>query len=291
MDGNGASIILLSEIVKKGIKEGKLKVCNLKLTTDNKLVTIKPKNLPRGLQFIQDKLEYEEYRKHGKIKGCSVEYVINEAEKCIELFRVHKVINNTFEIPSFVSEIKLYYDKELGASVSPFSELGGKLKVINKHNRIKVMHSLFYYCSKLTEIDLSEFDMTGVTNVNNMFAKCGISNFDGFKAKLVSVKYMNSMFYMCERLREVDISKWVVPNVETTYSMFSFATHLERIKLPSDGFPKLVNAKEMFFNCNSLREIKMGSRFKLSQDYIDKDMFYGVNLEIKEKWKLKKFNN
>lgn len=279
MSGNGVSMTLSVENLKQEIREGKVVVHNLKITANNRLIIVKSPHLPSGLQFIQDKMDYEEYKRSGKIKGCSAEYVVNEGARRIELFRVHKVVNNTFEIPAFVSGIKF-----IDGDTSPFYELQGKLKVINKHNRLINMRNMFKNCAKITELDLSEFDMTGITDIDSMFYQSGLEHFIGGKLNLSAITNMSSLFYCCKNLKAVDIGEWVVPNVVYAYNLFGYNMNLRYVKLPTGGFPKLKVAAEMFNHCITLEKIEKGQNFVLPKDYDKTWMFKEVQPQIEKTW-------
>ena len=123
-----------------------------------------------------------------------------------------------------------YYSSWKDASkVSDLTTINGgaKFSVKNATNT----SSMFYYCSKLTSLDLSNFDTSNVTNMNEMFEGCNklttldISNFDTSKVKdmqdmfgncsslttikgiieMKSCKYYMDMFDRCPRLTDVKI--------------------------------------------------------------------------------------
>ena len=80
---------------------------------------------------------------------------------------------------------------------------GAKFSVKNATNA----NNMFYSCSGLTSLDLSNFNTSNVTNMNSMFNGCrsltslNLSNFNTSK-----ITSMNSMFKSCSALETLDYS-------------------------------------------------------------------------------------
>ena len=68
------------------------------------------------------------------------------------------------------------------------------------------MNGMFYFCSSLKKINVSNFNTSNVTNMNYMFNCCtslnelNVSNF-----KLNKIKKMGSMFYNCSNLKQLEL--------------------------------------------------------------------------------------
>jgi len=90
-------------------------------------------------------------------------------------------------------------------------------------SEITEMRGLFYNLP-ITEIDISGWDVSNVTDMSTMFFECeklksigGLNNWDVSK-----VKYMTYMFYDCYRLNNIgDISNWKTSKVENMNKMFT----------------------------------------------------------------------
>ena len=81
-------------------------------------------------------------------------------------------------------------------------------------------------------IDVSDWDVSGVEDVSNMFRNCykleSVGNLS--KWNVSKVEKMNSMFYYCPQLKSVgDLSNWNVSNVKDMYSMFDNCDKLKSI--------------------------------------------------------------
>ena len=94
------------------------------------------------------------------------------------------------------------------------------------------MSSMFYGCSSLESITLSNFVTEKVKDMSNMFNECSkikyldLSNFD---TSLVTT--MNSMFYGCQALEFLDISKFNMIITSTAENMFHNVINLKYLNL------------------------------------------------------------
>jgi surface protein len=91
------------------------------------------------------------------------------------------------------------------------------------------MTEMFYDCSSLTSLDVSSFDTSKCTRMNNMFGYCkyleelDLSNFNTSKVTL-----MTGMFEMCQRLTLLDLSNFNMKKVSSKSSMLSRTASVSR---------------------------------------------------------------
>jgi surface protein len=74
------------------------------------------------------------------------------------------------------------------------------------------MKSLFQSCTNLTELDLSNFDISNVTNIEAIFAGC--SNLTSLKLdnwNLLQSPSMGGMFQNATNLKELSLKNWTIP--------------------------------------------------------------------------------
>ena len=89
---------------------------------------------------------------------------------------------------------------------------------------------MFLNCSKLTSLDLSNWDTSKVSNMNQMFGHCSnltsmdVSNWDTSK-----VSNMNQMFGHCSNLTSMDVSNWDTSKVTNMGNMFDGCSNLETL--------------------------------------------------------------
>ena len=81
---------------------------------------------------------------------------------------------------------------------------------------------MFNSCSALTEIDVSNFDTSNVTDMGAMFRECSsLSSLDLSKFNTDKVTNMWYMFYSCRNLKKLNISDFNTQNVTNWESMFT----------------------------------------------------------------------
>lgn len=88
-------------------------------------------------------------------------------------------------------------------------------------SRITNMYAMFDdFISKAFCGDVSDWDMSNVTNTRNMFYRCEKFNCDLSKWDVSNVRLMGSMFSECYKFNS-NISKWDVSNVTEMSGLFS----------------------------------------------------------------------
>ena len=93
---------------------------------------------------------------------------------------------------------------------------------------------MFSYLTKLTSIDLSEWDASKVTN-------------------------MESMFFHCYSLKKLNLSKWNTSSVTNMGSMFSNCSSLASLNLSSFNTSNVTNMESMFHGCHKLTKLNLSS--------------------------------
>lgn len=102
-------------------------------------------------------------------------------------------------------------------------------------SKVTSMKYMFYYCYELTTIDLSSFDTSKVTNMEGMFSGCwelstlDVSSFN--TSKVISMKYM---FYDCGSLTTIDLSSFDTSKVTDMGGMFLDSNALMTLKVKSE---------------------------------------------------------
>ena len=148
--------------------------------------------------------------------------------------------------------------------------------------KIKYCQYMFYNCSNITEVDLSEFDASEVTKMNDMFSYC--TNIKTIKfqdeGSIKNVTNMNYMLNYCKKLEAIDLSIFDTQKVTHMGAMFQNCEKLEKIDLSNFDTKKVIQFGCMFNDCYNLKEIKFSNKFTLSKAMFIPWMFYGCeNLE------------
>lgn len=123
-------------------------------------------------------------------------------------------------------------------------------------SNVTTMTNMFEDCSKLTSLDVSDFDTSSVTNMVSLFSGCSkltsldISNFD-----TSNVTIMNAMFRNCSSLIKLDLSSFNISKVTGLSTMFYGCTQLKTILVNSQWTTDSIlsyMSSLMFFGCTSI---------------------------------------
>ena len=117
---------------------------------------------------------------------------------------------------------------------------------------------MFYECSLMEELNLSNFDSSNVIDMEAMFNECHklkeikrINNFNTSK-----VTNMNAMFQECYELEYLDLSNFDTSNVTDMEAMFNNCHKLKEIKgISNFDISNLKNKNNIFNGCNNLNQI------------------------------------
>ena len=119
---------------------------------------------------------------------------------------------------------------------------------------------MFYGCTSLASVDLSNLDTSSVTDMSYMFYGCrSIVSLDLSSFDTSSVTDMSSMFEGCTRLQDVDLSSFDVSKVTDMSSMFAECSALVSPDLSSFFTPKLKTMSYMFQDCTSLETLDLSA--------------------------------
>ena len=117
------------------------------------------------------------------------------------------------------------------------------------------MSSMFNGCSSLTSLDVSGWDTSLVTGINNMFYNCySLTSLDVSGWDTSAVTNMNAVFYDCYSFTSLDVSGWDFSGISSNsnWITFSYCYGLYKsITLPS-SFAYIMSS--CFSGCKSLYE-------------------------------------
>ena len=129
----------------------------------------------------------------------------------------------------------------------------------------------------ILEIDLSNFDTSQVTNMNNMFdgmtnlTTLNLSNFNTSK-----VTNMRFMFFHASNLTSLNLSNFDTSRVTDMQYMFSYASNLTSLNLSNFDTSKVTNMRYMFYGMSNLAILNLSS-FDTSKVTNMNAMFYDVH--------------
>ena len=128
----------------------------------------------------------------------------------------------------------------------------------------------------ILEIDLSNFDTSQVTNMNNMFdgmtnlTTLNLSNFD--TSRVTDMQYM---FSYASNLTSLNLSNFDTSKVTNMRYMFYGMSNLASLNLSSFDTSKVTNMNAMFYDVHSLITLNL-SNFDTSKVTNMSYMFYGM---------------
>ena len=116
------------------------------------------------------------------------------------------------------------------------------------------MSAMFLGCSALTQLNLSNFDTSKVTDMSSMFFGCSsLTQLDLSNFNTSNVIYMNWIFYYCRALTEIDISSFKTSRVTEMNHMFSLCKRLINIYISNKwNMDSIRNSSILFYYCYSL---------------------------------------
>ena len=162
-----------------------------------------------------------------------------------------------------------------------FQECGNLTEIIGiekwNTSNVKRMPYMFYSCTKLASLDLSNFDTSNVTAMNYMFDGCrGLTSLDLGVWDTSNVTTMDSMFANCISLTSLDLSSFDTSNVTSMMSMFNNCPSLASLDLSSFDISNVYNMSSMFYNCAKLTlpDISKWNASKVEYMYLT---FYGCS--------------
>lgn len=148
------------------------------------------------------------------------------------------------------------------------------------------MSGMFSGCSNLTNLDVSKFNTSKVTDMSSMFRECsGLTSINLNNFCTQNVTSMVRMFSKCYNLESIDMSTFNTSGLDTnqpyrcTYAMFE-----ECIKLNSITIGKLFTllSDYTFYACRNLRTINshVENPFPFSTNVFDETVYKYATLNV-----------
>ena len=167
-------------------------------------------------------------------------------------------VMTTIDLSSFNTEnvtnmSGMFYDCRNAESIIPGSNF--------KASRVTNMDEMFRACSKLTSLDLSNFETGHLTSVVSMFygdTQLVILNF-GEHFDTSKVVSMENMFYNCYKLTPLDLSGFNTSQVANMSCMFFNCRALTSLDLSSFDTHEVTNMVSMFSTCQNLMSLDISS--------------------------------
>ena len=187
------------------------------------------------------------------------------------------VIQSSYYFSQFNNSIELIWNNELINCYRMFYGCSNIYEMdLSNFNtsKVKSMEHMLYGCSSLISINLSNFDISLVTDIGKMFYDCwNLRSLDLSNWNTSNVLEMNSVFYNCSSLTSINLSNWNTAKNLYLNCMFYNCSSLTSLNLSSFDTSNVININGMFYNCSSLTSLDL-SNFDTSQVTLMQFMFY-----------------
>ena len=119
---------------------------------------------------------------------------------------------------------------------------------------------MFFECSSLTNLNLSNFNTTNVIDMSFMFERCpSLTNLNLSNFNTTNVTNMSSMFDGCSSLTNLNLSNFNTTNVTDMSGMFSEASSLTNLNLSNFNTTNVTDMSFMFYKCSSLTNLNLSN--------------------------------
>ena len=142
---------------------------------------------------------------------------------------------------------------------------------------VEFMYYMFEGCSALKSLDLTNFNTAKVTDMSFMFSGCSaLTSLDLTKFNTAKVVNMGNMFYGCSALTSLDLTNFNTANVDFMDSMFNGCSALKSLDLTNFNTAKVVNMYMMFNGCSALESLDL-TNFNTAKVTYMNNMFEGCS--------------
>ncbi|CAD5900130.1 BspA family leucine-rich repeat surface protein [Carnobacterium maltaromaticum] len=139
------------------------------------------------------------------------------------------------------------------------------------------MEYMFFSMNQLTELDVSGFDTSNVTSMEGMFSSVSqLSKLDVSEFDTSNVTSMGAMFSYTYQLNTIDVSRFDTSKVTNMRSMFQGANRLSGLDVSGFDTSNTTDMAGMFHMTYQLSDLDV-SRFDTSKVTDMKHMFDGMN--------------
>ena len=219
---------------------------------DDFIVSLDGENIPVNINNVNESFNYSDSRDYASQNN--VCYLIADYEFCINFAKEGEYM------------IKILFKKKLSSLHSLFYECKSIKEIDLSHLdclEVKSCGYMFYGCTSLSKINFGNLDFNLSNNFGYMFYNCceleelNVSNF--ITQKSTNFDYM---FYGCKKLKNIDVSKFNSSNCNSIQYMFYQCENLKEINMKNWDMSNINDISYLFNGCKNLTQIKMSSNFK-----------------------------
>lgn len=124
-------------------------------------------------------------------------------------------------------------------------------------SKIISFDKMFSNCKSLAFLDVNNWDMISGYSLSGMFSCSGITDIDLSKWDTSNISNQSNLFYNCTKLKQIDLHTWNTQNVYNVSWMFSGTPKLTNLKGVENWNVENVKYIEYWFHDCGLYEIKL----------------------------------
>ena len=176
-------------------------------------------------------------KKGENINRIKATYTVNSGEE-LQLLNPNILSTSQYKITLKEKKQSLRQLDSILDAKSKFDFSGDISVIIDFNNSLNSLESLFENTTQLKQINLTDLDMSEITNMDSMFSGCSsLENiiFDGVDTR--KVKSMNYLFKNCKNLKAIDMSPINSQNVDNMSAVFSGCENINSVNIST--FPKI----------------------------------------------------
>lgn len=129
-----------------------------------------------------------------------------------------------------------------------------------KTSNITSMESMFWSCSSLTSLDVSNFDVSNVESFYGMFWGCrNLTSLDLSNWMPIKATSFNRMFANCSSLTDLDLSSFNTPEATDMSCMIANCSSLINVDLSGINTSKVTDMDSMFSGSSALESIDIST--------------------------------
>ena len=132
-----------------------------------------------------------------------------------------------------------------------------------KTNAVTTMDGMFYNCSALKTLDVSQWDTGNLKTLNCTFYGCSsLTGLNVSNWNTANLTDLQMTFFNCSSLTVLDVSKWNTANVTTLYSTFygcSGLTSLGANNVSGWNTANVASLQQTFSGCSSLKALNVSN--------------------------------
>ena len=118
---------------------------------------------------------------------------------------------------------------------------------------------MFFRCSSLTSVDVSNWNTSKVFGMSNVFSYCSsLQNLDTTNWDTSNVNTMNFLFYKCSSIQDFKVGKWNVGKLKSMQTIFA-NTNTATLDVANWNIKSAVSLSTAFSNCYNLKTLDLSN--------------------------------